>query len=232
MFRQSTPRDRSADNATRRTIWRPVREDAQQREHVGKPLDLVQHHQSTQRPQLESGIGESREIGRVLQVEPRRPIAVRCRQLPGESGLPDLTSPEKSDDRELLARASPGPRVAGALPPPLALRAGAAGVPVHRRPHHACPRVPVSGGGACYCDVHAGRGLGSAWRSTAMSAVRRTSVTRCKCFPCCNAHVRLCSPRIKTRRAVRSNPRELRLRVRLRQLRSSDLRHAQIRRPD
>ena len=38
--------------------------------------------------------------------------------------------------------------------------------------------------------------------------------------------------RIKTRRAVRSNPREFRLRVRLRQLRSSDSRHAQIRCPD
>ena len=81
---------------------RPVREDAQQREHVGKPLDLVEHHQSTQGSQLESGIGESREIGRVLQVEPRRPTAVRCRELPGESGLPDLTSAEESDDRELV----------------------------------------------------------------------------------------------------------------------------------
>ena len=81
---------------------RPVREHAQQREHLGKPLDLVEHHQSTQRPQLESGIGEPCEIGRVLQVEPPRPTAVRCRQLPGESGLPDLTGAEESDDRELV----------------------------------------------------------------------------------------------------------------------------------
>ena len=67
---------------------------------------------------------------------PRPPRRIRLRGVgrrarPFDPGVMAL-EPGRRD----LARAPPGSRLAGTLPPPLALRDGAARVPVHRRSHH------------------------------------------------------------------------------------------------
>jgi len=80
---------------------RPVREDAQEREHVREPVDLVEDDESAKRAQLQSGVGQTGEIGRVLQIEPSGRAAARRYELPGESGLSDLPGAQQRDYREL-----------------------------------------------------------------------------------------------------------------------------------
>ena len=90
-----------------------VSEYAKQREHFGKSLDLVQDHESPQRPQLESGIGQPGEVGRILEVEPCRRTAARRHQLPGQSGLSHLPGAEKGHDRKLPEQQSHTVQMAG-----------------------------------------------------------------------------------------------------------------------
>ena len=49
---------------------RPVRQHAQGGEEPGQPLDLVEHDQARQRPQRPQRIGQPRQVGLVLEIEP------------------------------------------------------------------------------------------------------------------------------------------------------------------
>ena len=80
---------------------RPIRKDAQQREDLGKSVDLVEDHEPAQGPQLEAGIGQAGQIGRVLEIEPCGRTAAGCHDLPREGRLPHLPGAKERDDREL-----------------------------------------------------------------------------------------------------------------------------------
>lgn len=64
-------------------------------------LNLVEHHQPSQRPELEAGLGEPGAVRRILQVEPSdRPVARRG-ELPGQRRLPYLPRSQQDDDGKI-----------------------------------------------------------------------------------------------------------------------------------
>ena len=80
---------------------RTVGQHAQQRENFGQPLDLVEDHQASKRPQLEAGVDQPRKVRCILEVEPRGRPTARGHELTGEGGLPDLPGAEQGDDGRL-----------------------------------------------------------------------------------------------------------------------------------
>ena len=68
-------RIRAAENQEAGSVAGPVREDAQQREQSFAVLHLVDDHQAGEGLDREPGIGETREVGQILQVEERHRFA-------------------------------------------------------------------------------------------------------------------------------------------------------------
>ena len=68
---------------------------------LGRRWDLVQDHETSERPQLKPRVREARDVGGILQVEPRHRLPLRRRQLPGKRGLPHLPRTQQRHDGEL-----------------------------------------------------------------------------------------------------------------------------------
>lgn len=63
-------------------------------------LDLVQDDETLQRAQRQIGLGQPRQVGRVLEVEIGRDIVAPGDQLPCQRRLADLPGADQADDRE------------------------------------------------------------------------------------------------------------------------------------
>ena len=86
----------------RRMVAGPVHEDAQQREKSFAVPHLVDDHQAGEGLEREPGIGETRDVGRILQIEERHRSAHAFGQAPGQRRLADLPGADQSHDGELV----------------------------------------------------------------------------------------------------------------------------------
>ena len=94
-------RRRAAENQKPRRRTGPVRQHAKQRKDLRQALNLVEHHQAPQWPQLQPRIRQTRQIGRIFQVEPMRGPAPGGRELPRQGRLAYLPRTEDRNHRKL-----------------------------------------------------------------------------------------------------------------------------------